>query len=67
MKTSRICLFSVLFLTLCTTLSAQNLAKLSKAPEVTVGQFPNGITYYLVRPPTATPTTPWCRRAGRKK
>ena len=48
MKTSRICLFSALFLTLCTTLPAQNLAKLSKAPEVTVGQFPNGITYYLV-------------------
>lgn len=48
MKTLRIRLLTALLLLGCLPAFAQSLAKLDRAPEIVVGQFPNGITYYLV-------------------
>ena len=48
MKSPKIYLLSILLTVLSLPCPAQSLAKLGKAPEITVGQFPNGITYYLV-------------------
>ena len=48
MKSARICLLLALVAFISPPSFAQGLAKLSKAPEISVGQFPNGISYYLV-------------------
>ena len=48
MKSPRICLLTALMALFSFPVFGQGLAKLSRAPEITVGQFPNGITYYLV-------------------
>ena len=48
MKTARICLLAALFLGFSLSAPGQGLAKLGRAPEIKVGEFPNGITYYLV-------------------
>lgn len=48
MKSPKICLLSLVLLGFSFSLSAQELTKLSRAKEITVGEFPNGITYYLV-------------------
>lgn len=48
MKTTRIRLLAALLLAFCLPGFAQSLKQLDRAPEISVGQFPNGITYYLV-------------------
>ena len=48
MKSLKIHLLALLLPLAFLTCPAQNLTKLGKAPEITVGHFPNGITYYLV-------------------
>ena len=48
MKSPKIPLLAALLLAFVFPCGAQGLAALSRAPEITVGQFPNGITYYLV-------------------
>ena len=48
MKSPRICLLIALTALFYVPVFGQGLAKLSRAPEISVGQFPNGITYYLV-------------------
>ncbi|MBR1575830.1 MAG: insulinase family protein [Bacteroidales bacterium] len=48
MKSSKICLLAALLLVLPLSSQAQGLTGLSRAPEIKVGEFPNGITYYLV-------------------
>ena len=48
MKSPKIHLAALLLTLAFLPCGAQGLTKLGKAPEITVGQFPNGITYYLV-------------------
>ena len=48
MKSPKIHLAALLLTLALLPCGAQGLTKLGKAPEITVGQFPNGITYYLV-------------------
>ena len=48
MKSPGICLLTALVALFSLPAAGQGLAKLSQAPEISVGQFPNGISYYLV-------------------
>ena len=48
MTTTRIRLLTALLLAFCLPGFAQGLKQLDRAKEISVGQFPNGITYYLV-------------------
>jgi hypothetical protein len=48
MKSSKIYLLTILVALFSLPAHGQGLARLSQAPEISMGQFPNGITYYLV-------------------
>ncbi len=48
MKSPKIRLLVLLLLVSLLPCAGQGLTKLGRAPEISVGQFPNGITYYLV-------------------
>ena len=48
MKSPKIRLLTLLLLVSLLPCAGQGLTKLGRAPEISVGQFPNGITYYLV-------------------